>query len=91
MPACLLCSPPHVAGDFQLRHRHHLAAAVQAALGLADPAVKLMRPTGTSCGGVDAVEVSFRRAPADRSLPVEQQRLQLGFPFQGVGPSACRD
>ena len=58
----------HVTGNFQLRHRHLPAAAVQAALGL-DPAVKLRRPVRHLFGGVDAVEGQLA-APADRLLPV---------------------
>ena len=71
----------HVAGNFQLRHRHLPAAAVQAALGL-DHAVELRRPVRHLFGGVDPIEGQLA-APADRLLPVEE-RLQLGFPFQGV-------
>ena len=71
----------HVAGNFQLRHRHLPAAAVQAALGL-DPAIELRWPVRHLFGGVDAVEGQLA-APADRLLPVEE-RFQLGFSFQGI-------
>ena len=70
----------HVTGDFQLRHRHLPAAAVQAALGL-NQTVELRRPVRDLFSGVDTVKRQFA-APADRLLPVEQ-RLQFGFPFEG--------
>ncbi|MNT20313.1 hypothetical protein D3C72_1556190 [compost metagenome] len=69
----------HVAGDFELRHLHLPAFAVQTAARFDRP-VEFRRPVRHLFGGVDPFEVQLA-APADRFLPVEQRR-QFGFAFQ---------
>ncbi len=69
----------HVAGNFQLRHIHLPAAAVQTAAGF-NQAVELRWPVRHLFGSVDTVKRQFA-APADRLLPVEQRR-QFGFALQ---------